>query len=220
MPASKGGLGAAAPTCCPARERTAESCRMPLVAPAGLPLAATRARSCLLPSQQQAAVGGSQLLEAALSIAVRPPCPALLQGDKPHAGFPEAAYHGMAEKLARAGLKVVVVEQTETPDMLKTRNEERAAQGLRKVGGHGPGRWRRRLWRLCQPAVCVPGRRDCRQASCMSGGCLPGGLCVCFAPSGGLPLCTAHQSTTHGHNTRAVRLARRRMWCGARRWPC
>ncbi len=29
-----------------------------------------------------------------------------VQGDKPHAGFPEAAYHGMAERLARAGHKV------------------------------------------------------------------------------------------------------------------
>ncbi len=29
-----------------------------------------------------------------------------VQGEKPHAGFPEAAYHQMAEKLARAGHKV------------------------------------------------------------------------------------------------------------------
>lgn len=30
----------------------------------------------------------------------------LPQGEKPHAGFPEAAYHQMAERLARAGHKV------------------------------------------------------------------------------------------------------------------
>lgn len=33
--------------------------------------------------------------------------------------------------------QVVVVEQTETPDMLKARNEERARQGLKKVLGTG-----------------------------------------------------------------------------------
>lgn len=34
-----------------------------------------------------------------------------MKGDQPHAGFPEAAYHAMAEQLARAGYRVVVVEQ-------------------------------------------------------------------------------------------------------------
>lgn len=34
-----------------------------------------------------------------------------MKGDQPHAGFPEAAYHNMAEQLARAGYRVVVVEQ-------------------------------------------------------------------------------------------------------------
>ncbi len=34
-----------------------------------------------------------------------------MKGDQPHAGFPEAAYHGFAEQLARAGHRVVVVEQ-------------------------------------------------------------------------------------------------------------
>jgi MutS domain I len=34
-----------------------------------------------------------------------------MKGDQPHAGFPEAAYFTMAEKLARAGHRVVVVEQ-------------------------------------------------------------------------------------------------------------
>ena len=39
----------------------------------------------------------------------------------------------MAERLARAGHKVVVVEQTETPDMLAARNELRRSKGLKKV---------------------------------------------------------------------------------------
>ena len=38
-------------------------------------------------------------------------------------------------------LQVVVIEQTETPDMLKERNDERAKKGLKRVGG-GLGRWR------------------------------------------------------------------------------
>ncbi len=37
-----------------------------------------------------------------------------------------------AERLVRAGLRVVVVEQTETPDMLRIRNENRPA-GQAKV---------------------------------------------------------------------------------------
>lgn len=37
-----------------------------------------------------------------------------MKGEQPHAGFPEAAYHGMAEQLARAGYRVVVVEQVST----------------------------------------------------------------------------------------------------------
>lgn len=53
----------------------------------------------------------------------------LLQGDQPHAGFPEANYLTHAERLARAGHRVVVVEQTETPDQLKARNERLKAQG-------------------------------------------------------------------------------------------
>ena len=52
-----------------------------------------------------------------------------VQGEQAHCGFPEANYHSNAERLARAGLRVVVVEQTETPDQLKIRNE-----GLKKAG--------------------------------------------------------------------------------------
>jgi len=57
----------------------------------------------------------------------------VLQGDQPHCGFPESNYHLHAERLARAGLRVVVVEQTETPDQLKIRNEERRAAGKPKA---------------------------------------------------------------------------------------
>lgn len=56
-----------------------------------------------------------------------------MQGEQPHAGFPEANYQQHAERLARAGLRVVVIEQTETPDQLKIRNEERRAKGQTKV---------------------------------------------------------------------------------------
>lgn len=38
-----------------------------------------------------------------------------MKGEQPHAGFPEAAYHSMAEQLARAGYRVVVVEQVCSP---------------------------------------------------------------------------------------------------------
>lgn len=48
-----------------------------------------------------------------------------MKGEQPHAGFPESAYSQMAEALARAGHRVVVIEQTETPDQLRLRNEER-----------------------------------------------------------------------------------------------
>ena len=42
-------------------------------------------------------------------------------------------YHAHAERLARAGLRVVVVEQCETPTQLAERNEERKKQRLPKV---------------------------------------------------------------------------------------
>ncbi|CAD7704171.1 unnamed protein product [Ostreobium quekettii] len=56
-----------------------------------------------------------------------------MKGDTPHCGFPEAAYHQMAESLARVGYKVVVVEQTETPDQLKLRNEKLRAMGKQQA---------------------------------------------------------------------------------------
>jgi DNA mismatch repair protein MSH6 len=55
-----------------------------------------------------------------------------MKGDQPHAGFPEAAYAQMASRLARAGHRVVVIEQTETPDQLAVRNEQRRKEGLKK----------------------------------------------------------------------------------------
>lgn len=57
-----------------------------------------------------------------------------MQGEQPHCGFPEKNYHTHAERLARAGLKVVVVEQTETPEQLRIRNEERKAKKQNQVG--------------------------------------------------------------------------------------
>ena len=47
------------------------------------------------------------------------------QGEQPHCGFPEVQYLRHAERLVRQGLRVVVVEQTETPDMLRARNDAR-----------------------------------------------------------------------------------------------
>lgn len=45
----------------------------------------------------------------------KPTCSAiqsdLVQGEQPHCGFPENSYHMNCERLARAGLRVVVVEQ-------------------------------------------------------------------------------------------------------------
>ena len=43
-------------------------------------------------------------------------------------------YLDCVERMVRHGLRVVVVEQTETPEMLKARNDSRAP-GIKKVGG-------------------------------------------------------------------------------------
>jgi DNA mismatch repair protein MSH6 len=55
-----------------------------------------------------------------------------MAGEKPHAGFPEVGYAAAAARLARAGHRVVVVEQTETPDGLAARNEARKRAGLKR----------------------------------------------------------------------------------------
>ena len=44
-----------------------------------------------------------------------------MKGEQPHCGFPEKNYAANAERLARAGHRVVVVEQTETPAQLAER---------------------------------------------------------------------------------------------------
>lgn len=93
-----------------------------------------------------------------LSHAAALPCPAPPR-PQPHAGFPEIRYHDMAEGLARAGYRVVCVEQTETPEMLARRNEDRKRQVWGWGGEVGAGRWgwggavgvdgeEGRLWRL------------------------------------------------------------------------
>uniref|UniRef100_A0A061SDZ5 DNA mismatch repair protein MSH6 n=1 Tax=Tetraselmis sp. GSL018 TaxID=582737 RepID=A0A061SDZ5_9CHLO len=56
-----------------------------------------------------------------------------MKGDQPHCGFPEKNYHQNAELLARSGHRVVVIEQTETPEMLARRNEERQRRGEKKA---------------------------------------------------------------------------------------
>ncbi|WPT16759.1 DNA mismatch repair protein MSH6 [Picochlorum sp. SENEW3] len=55
-----------------------------------------------------------------------------MKGDQPHVGFPEVGYAQMAERLARAGHRVSVVEQVETPEMLAARNAERKKSGLKR----------------------------------------------------------------------------------------
>jgi len=75
-----------------------------------------------------------QQLHADLTNAISRSWVIMLQGEQPHCGFPEKNYHHNAERLARAGLKVVVVEQTETPDQLRIRNEERKANKQNQVG--------------------------------------------------------------------------------------
>ena len=53
---------------------------------------------------------------------------AYMKGEQPHCGFPEKNYAANAERLARAGHRVVVVEQVETPAQLA----ERRAAGKTK----------------------------------------------------------------------------------------
>ena len=45
-----------------------------------------------------------------------------MKGEQPHCGFPEKNYENQAAKLVAAGLRVVAIEQTETPEMLAERN--------------------------------------------------------------------------------------------------
>uniref|UniRef100_A0A0E0M117 DNA mismatch repair protein n=1 Tax=Oryza punctata TaxID=4537 RepID=A0A0E0M117_ORYPU len=47
-----------------------------------------------------------------------------MKGDKPHCGFPEKNFEVNLEKLAKKGFRVLVVEQTETPEQLDLRRKE------------------------------------------------------------------------------------------------
>ena len=65
------------------------------------------------------------------------------QGEQPHCGFPEVQYLRHAERLVRQGLRVVVVEQTETPEMLRARNDARPA-------GQAKARMMHLLWDVAE----------------------------------------------------------------------
>lgn len=51
-----------------------------------------------------------------------------MKGDQPHCGFPEKNFSTNVEKLARKGYRVLVVEQTETPDQLERRRKEQGSK--------------------------------------------------------------------------------------------
>jgi DNA mismatch repair protein MSH6 len=62
---------------------------------------------------------------------------AYMKGEQPHCGFPEKNYAANAERLARAGHRVVVVEQVETPAQLAARRAAGAKDSVvarEKVG--------------------------------------------------------------------------------------
>ena len=66
-----------------------------------------------------------------------------MSGDQPHAGFPEASFEAAAERLARAGCRVCVAEQTETPKALAARKAATGAKdkvvSRQKVALYTPG---------------------------------------------------------------------------------
>ncbi|KAI3741753.1 hypothetical protein L1987_59429 [Smallanthus sonchifolius] len=51
-----------------------------------------------------------------------------MKGDQPHCGFPEKNFEVNAEKLARKGYRVLVVEQTETPEQLERRRKQQGSK--------------------------------------------------------------------------------------------
>ncbi len=68
-----------------------------------------------------------------------------MKGEQPHAGFPEVKYADMAESLARAGYRVVVVEQvgvcvlavnTQGARVLGCAQYANMAEGLARAGCH------------------------------------------------------------------------------------
>lgn len=79
----------------------------------------------------------------------------------------------MAETLARAGKKVVVIEQTETPDQLAVRNEERRRQGLKKVrAGLGGAKGQTELAAVCAHlGICFKARLGARETGACGFGC-------------------------------------------------
>lgn len=64
-------------------------------------------------------------------IAVKETSATFMKGSRAHAGFPEAAYAKFSQQLVERGYRVVRVEQTETPGMLKQANKQRRSQGKR-----------------------------------------------------------------------------------------
>lgn len=51
-----------------------------------------------------------------------------MKGEQPHCGFPERNFSTNVEKLARKGYRVLVVEQTETPEQLELRRKEKGSK--------------------------------------------------------------------------------------------
>ncbi|XAR61404.1 hypothetical protein NMG60_11035096 [Bertholletia excelsa] len=51
-----------------------------------------------------------------------------MKGEQPHCGFPEKNFSINVEKLARKGYRVLVVEQTETPEQLELRRKEKGSK--------------------------------------------------------------------------------------------
>ncbi|TKY61722.1 DNA mismatch repair protein MSH6 [Spatholobus suberectus] len=51
-----------------------------------------------------------------------------MKGEQPHCGFPERNFSMNVEKLARKGYRVLVVEQTETPEQLELRCKEKGSK--------------------------------------------------------------------------------------------
>ncbi|XP_043720613.1 DNA mismatch repair protein MSH6 [Telopea speciosissima] len=51
-----------------------------------------------------------------------------MKGEQPHCGFPEKNFAMNVEKLARKGYRVLVIEQTETPEQLELRRKEKGSK--------------------------------------------------------------------------------------------
>ncbi|CAH2072047.1 unnamed protein product [Thlaspi arvense] len=51
-----------------------------------------------------------------------------MKGEQPHCGFPEKNFSVNIEKLVKKGYRVLVVEQTETPDQLERRRKEKGSK--------------------------------------------------------------------------------------------